>query len=106
MKTDVHENSIAAYRGLDITRRERAILDWVARHGPHTDREIAAGMGFPHRSYVQPRISELIDAGLLFESGRVLCEETRRTVRQVDVVPPRKTDLIEQCQRSEPCLTS
>ena len=83
----VHANSIAAYRQGKKALSERAtlILAEIRTNGPGTDRQIAARMGFAHRSLVQPRITELREAGLLIEIGNVICGETGKTVRQVDV---------------------
>lgn len=89
---EVHDNSIAAYRAEEskLSKRAQAVLDWIAKHGPHTDREVAAGMGFEHRSAVQPRISELVDAGKLMEVCNCRCPITGKTVRKVDIATPRE----------------
>jgi predicted transcriptional regulator len=81
----MHANSIEAYhedRG-KLSGRALAVLADVKARGPGTDREIAARMGYTHRSAVQPRISELVELGLLHETGRSLCRETMKRVRVV-----------------------
>lgn len=80
-----HPNSVAALASSQqaISERARAVLENVKTQGPGTDREIAARMGFDHRSAVQPRISELVDAGLLAEIGSKTDPETNKSVRVV-----------------------
>jgi DNA-binding CsgD family transcriptional regulator len=92
----MHQNSIAAYRAEEprLSKRAAAVLAWVTEHGPHTDRQVAAGMGFSHRSAVQPRITELVEQGLLMEVCSRKCPETGKTVRVVDIRRPRQMDLL------------
>lgn len=91
----MHDNSLSAYRAEEsrLSARAMAVLAWISEHGPHTDRQVAAGMGFDHRSAVQPRISELIDAGKLMEVGDVKCPVTGKRVRRVDIRRPRQLEL-------------
>lgn len=84
----VHDNSIQAYRSQEekLSRRAEAVLEWISIHGPHTDREVAYGMGFGENlNAVRPRITELIDANKLMEVCNVKCPVTQKTVRKVDV---------------------
>jgi predicted HTH transcriptional regulator len=83
----MHDNSVAAYHAEEskLSTRAQAVLAWILKHGPHTDRQVAAGMGFEHRSAVQPRITELIDAGKLMEVCSVRCPVTGKSVRKVDI---------------------
>lgn len=87
----VHDNSIAAYHQEEpaLSKRAAAIVGWIRICGGGTDREIAAGMGFSHRSAVQPRISELVEKGLLEEVRSVRCPITGKRVRVVDIPRPR-----------------
>lgn len=93
----VHENSLAACRAGEskLSSREQAIYNWILKHGPHTDREVAAGMGFSHRSAVQPRISELVKANRLMEVGSALDPETGKSVRRVDIRRARQGGLFQ-----------
>lgn len=81
----IHENSRTAYHqelpGLHT--RALDVLAWIKVKGAVTDRECAAGMGYPHRSFVQPRISTLIKDGFLEECGKTKCPVTGKTVRLV-----------------------
>lgn len=84
----MHRNSLGAYRAesRNLHSRETEILVWAARHtGSYTDRTIAELMGFPHRSFVQPRISTLIADGFLAENGKTPCHVTGKMVRTVRI---------------------
>lgn len=85
VKRRTHPNSVAAYHAERprLSSRAQKILDHVTEHGGGTDRQIATAMGFEHRSEVQPRISELILAGLLVEVNQIKCGVTSKTVRVV-----------------------
>lgn len=91
----VHANSIDCYHAEEtkLSKRAEAVYAWITEHGPHTDREVAAGMGFSHRSAVQPRISELVESGRLMEVGNVKCPETGKSVRRVDIRRSRQAPL-------------
>ena len=87
MKTNVHDNSIKAHReeGANIGIRAGLVLSFL-RNEPNlsfTDKQIARELGYDHVSRVQPRCTELIQAGLLREVGKVKCDETNKTVRVV-----------------------
>jgi hypothetical protein len=85
--TGVHANSIAAYHAEEakLSKRAQAILEWITEHGPHTDRGVMKGMGFPDPNCVRPRITELVERRLLMEVGDVTCPVTGKTVRRVDI---------------------
>ena len=87
MRTDVHQNSIESYHssGPLISRRAQMVLDWVRANGRATDRQVMQGLGFTDGNAVKPRISELIQIGLLVEVGATRCHITGKTVRLVDV---------------------
>lgn len=90
MKTDVHQNSIAAFHEEEgrFGARAGAILAWIHVHGEATDREVMLGLGFTDPNSVRPRISELIDSGDLEEVRSTRCPHSRKTVRVVDVPRP------------------
>lgn len=87
MKTNVHANSIEAFHASArmISRRAQAVLEWVREHGRATDRQIARGLGFAEMNAVRPRVTELVDLGVLHEVGSTRCEVTGKTVRLVDL---------------------
>jgi predicted HTH transcriptional regulator len=80
----VHDNSMAAYRGLqtEIKGRRAAIVQTLieSRHSL-TDRQIMERLGFADMNAVRPRISELVKSGMLREVGGV--QEDGRAVRLV-----------------------
>jgi len=83
----MHENSLDAY-GAErekLGRRAQAVLAWVRLHGPATDREVMRGLGFTEPNCVRPRVTELVDLGLLVEVSNRRCPVTGKTVRVVDV---------------------
>jgi predicted HTH transcriptional regulator len=92
----IHDNSIQAYRAEEtkLSRRADAVLAWITRHGPHTDREVMEGMGFREPNAVRPRITELIESGRLMEVGNVRCPVTGKSVRRVDIRRARQAALL------------
>lgn len=83
----IHVNSAEAYHaervGGGLTKRQALILHWLQSHpGAWTDRQIAERLGFPDMNCVRPRITELIDMGLLSEASHTKCPATGKTVRQ------------------------
>ena len=86
---NMHENSLKAYEEElpKLYPRERDILSFLGGCGamPWTDREIMAGLGRTDPNAVRPRITKLVELGLLEEAGKVVCATTGRTVRTVRV---------------------
>lgn len=88
---DIHDNSHTAYHGERaqgrLSKRQAVILRWMEAQGPHafTDREIAARLDFPDMNCVRPRLTELIDMGLIEEAGNVRCPVTGKRVRTTRV---------------------
>lgn len=84
-----HGNSSAAYveEAVGIGERVRLVLGTLRRKGCMTDKQVARALGFPHKSAVQPRISELLKSGLLEECGSAVDPDTGKKVRVVRVVP-------------------
>lgn len=89
----IHANSITAYHAERdrLSARAALVLAWVRSHGPCTDRQVMAGMGFSEPNSVRPRITELVEMGLLREIGSVRCATTGKTVRRVDVPQAQRT---------------
>lgn len=85
---EMHANSLRAYdqEARELGGRNLEVYAHVlASPMPLTDREIAKGLGYPHRSAVQPRISDLVKAGWLVEVGTTYETDSgqRRPVRRV-----------------------
>ncbi len=81
----MHENSLAAYAAASATLRgrKRLIIDLLNNCGrPMTDRGLALYCG-RDVAFIQPRLSDLIDDGVLIEVERVECPITGHMVRRV-----------------------
>jgi len=88
MKHNMHENSLAAYEQEHghLSARAFAILELLRmRDVPLTDRQIMRELGFFEPNAVRPRITELILARLLVETGKVQCGVTNKMVRLVGI---------------------
>lgn len=81
----MHADSLLCYREElgKFGKRAAAVAEWVARNGCVTDREVMRGLGFTDPNAVRPRISELIDGGVLQEFSKVKDPVTRKLVRRV-----------------------
>jgi hypothetical protein len=80
----IHKNTMDAYLALKVSDREREALDALHMLGGRaTDREIARAMGSADPNRARPRITALIDRGILREVDTVKCAETGRNVRVV-----------------------
>jgi hypothetical protein len=83
---DVHRHSIEGYHASKgaISRRAMLVLQ-VLRESrvAMTDREVMRSLGFSDPNSVRPRITELIDAGIITEAGKTKDELTGKTVRKV-----------------------
>jgi len=68
-----------------LSERESQIYEMlrVTPNDSRTDRQIMVRLGFSEPNQVRPRITELINKGLLMECGQTTCLETRKTVRLV-----------------------
>lgn len=83
---DVHANSVKVYREDQhkIGHRAMMVLHTVKElNRPCTDREVMQALGFTDPNSVRPRITELIDAGLIKEAGTTTDELTGKKVRRV-----------------------
>lgn len=84
----MHRNSQLAHAQEEangrLGKRAATILKWLkANPRPYTDREVAARLGYPDMNCVRPRITELVQEGLLVEVDSVRCHITGKTVRRV-----------------------
>lgn len=80
---NIHANSRESFHGFDHDSREAQVLRVfveMPQHG-HTDRQIAAVLGFKDLNAVRPTITRLTDLGYLYELCHVQCPETNRRVR-------------------------
>ena len=98
----MHENSLAANASNRYDSRIAAIISEVTRGGDGTDSEIAERLGFGHRQFVAPRITKLIELGVMVQSGNRRDAKTGKNVRVVGlavrcytppIAPPLPDDL-------------
>ena len=84
---NIHQNSLTAYREErpKLNGRKKIIFDYVCRHGACTDREIMSALGFREPNATRPRVTELIQLGILREVDSIKCDITGKSVRRVDV---------------------
>ena len=83
----VHPNSSQALResAHELSQRAAAVLAVYRRAShPMTDRDVKCLLGFADMNAVRPRITELIESGLLRECGRVKDAVTGKMVRVVN----------------------
>lgn len=83
--TAIHPNSREAYvaDGDKLGKRADQVVAQLRTLGAATDKQVARAMGFSHKAAVQPRISELVKAGILEECGAARDPDTGKTVRIV-----------------------
>lgn len=78
----MHANSLEAYSSLDLSKREALVLSaFMGCNAPMSDKECSSRLGFGHKSACQPRISDLVRKGLLYEIGEATDPDTGKTVR-------------------------
>ena len=86
----IHPNSRAAYDELDLSKRQAGIYKVFKLHQkPMTDRVVLyarTGLFRGDMNAVRPRITELIQKGLLEEKGKTKDGITGRTVRLVGLI--------------------
>lgn len=68
MKTQVHPNSIEAYHGIDLTKRQVAVVRALSFLGNATDLQIAVHLDISINR-VTGRITELREKGVVIENG-------------------------------------
>ena len=86
----IHNNSIKTYYEEKRKLGKRATEIFVFMLGTDgclTDRQIQLALGYAERNSVQPRITELIKSGHLYEVGRTKCQMTNKMVRLVSCDP-------------------
>ena len=85
----IHENSLKSNH--EMEKRQAAILE-IYKIMPTclTDRDVMFHMGMFDMNAVRPRISEMLDRGILEERGKVTCPVTGRTVRLVGLPESQK----------------
>lgn len=89
MIRQIHHNSLLAYETIDTSERNQSIYGvYENSEVPLMDREVMHKLGFRDPNAVRPRITEMIDEGLLKEVGKSKDPVTNRTVRLVRIRRP------------------
>lgn len=87
----MHQNSLFAYQenATRLTNRERAIIALLEKDSlqylGRTDRMIMMGLHFTDPNSVRPRITALVQRGVLEECGEIRDSVTGQTVRLVRI---------------------
>ncbi len=80
----MHTNSLSAFASLPLAKREHEVIAAIEALGrPATDRQIARKMGSEDPNRSRPRITHLLQLGILREAGHE--KENGRTVRVVEL---------------------
>lgn len=91
-------NSVSTYhvKAKTLGDRARSIFDHLERYGPMAEEEIIRRMGFRDSNAVRPRVSEMIQAGILEEYRKEVSRITGRPVRVVGLPRPKVAPQPEQ----------
>tara|TARA_R100000664_G_scaffold31617_1_gene45405 strand:- start:1416 stop:1766 length:351 start_codon:yes stop_codon:yes gene_type:complete len=83
----VRQATLMSYAELlpTLPTRNRQVFEAFKEGGPATDREIKKRIGFDDMNMVRPRITALIEDGLLEEIAKIRCDTTNRLVRLVAI---------------------
>ncbi len=90
----MHQNSLLAFfeNGPRLSKRAKAIVALLEsdamQHLGRTDRMVMTALGFSDPNAVRPRITELIDMGLLEECGDCRDSVSGQRVRRVRLKRP------------------
>jgi len=85
---NIHDNSILSNRETERYRRRQVIIEIYRKaNKPLTDREVRDLGGFREMNEVRPRITEMVNEGILLEFSQIFDKASRRTVRTVHLAP-------------------
>jgi hypothetical protein len=89
----IHPNSVLAFwQGRDdlFGKRHQKVIAVLRTHTyAMTDRMVMNACGFFDPNAVRPRITELVEAGVVVEAGNTECPITHKTVRLVKLAKPK-----------------
>lgn len=77
----VHANSIECYHSLNLSERQAIVYGAFVGAIFLTDRQAKERLGEADMNAVRPRITEMVDSGVLVECGKMKDEVTGKTVR-------------------------
>ena len=83
MNKNVHINSIETYYALELQPREKFVLTayQIEPTAPLTDRQVKEILHLTDMNECRPRITSLVDRGILVECGRMQDYLTHKWVR-------------------------
>lgn len=83
----MHKNSILTYDELEsyLSGRRGQVYNYLVANGEATDRQIKEGLGYDDMNMVRPRVTELVQFGIVVECGDTVDKRTSRPVRIVKV---------------------
>lgn len=93
----IHANSLDAYyngKHEEFTKRQLKIMECFYTGAHLTDRRCMNLLGFSEPNAVRPRITELIDRGVLQEVATVICPVTKKRVRVCGIAPRKPADYL------------
>ena len=90
MPSGPHRNSRSAAATIDFAARQQLIIGCCrAQNRPMRDREIFQILNLYEKNSASPCVTQLINAGVLFEFDDVICPDTGKIVRRVALnLPP------------------
>jgi hypothetical protein len=78
----MHRNSLECWDTSDFNPRELQVLKAFSSLGrPVTDKQVMEHLGFSDPNSVRPRITHLIEVGIVAETGSTRDPDTNKTVR-------------------------
>ncbi len=107
MSTHTHHRmddaSLAAFASLDLPDRQSVVIRaFSAGSDALTDRDVAARVGAKDMNQVRPRITELLEVGVLVATGRAKCPATGKTVRTCRLAKPGEAFALEIVPTAKP----
>ena len=100
----IHQNSLFAFQenATRLSKRERAIVEMLEgdtmQHMGRTDRMIMNALGFTDPNAVRPRITALIERGVLEECGDCKDGITGMTIRRVRIKRAQQADFPQEAK--------
>ncbi|MFA5265067.1 MAG: hypothetical protein WC378_14680 [Opitutaceae bacterium] len=83
-------------------RAEAVLMALRSFQSPPTDRMIAEKLGYADLNAVRPRITELIELGLVVEMRSTTCQVTGKTVRTTRALHPAEIEIAQRAAAAAP----
>jgi hypothetical protein len=87
---EMHENSLETYDEIlndgSISKRCKVIIEAYQKYGSMTDRDVKDCLNFQDMNAVRPRITEMLQVGILQEVNTILDKATGKPVRVVKLM--------------------